>query len=61
MDYEKIIEALKTIKEVCIKSSDCCETCSFFKDEDCEINETSPALWDIKEPDEIKPIIKVFK
>ena len=63
MDYEKIIESLKNIKEVC-KKSGVCEHC-ILQDPIAPLlcavtGDKVPADWDIKEPEEIQSI-KVFK
>ena len=62
IDYEKIIDMLNTIKEICLGSD--CEDCMLSKkyssddgdDYQCRIN-TTPNGWEIKDPKEIK----VFK
>ncbi len=60
MDYEKIIDALKTIKEVC-KKSDCTDdNCPFCEEATCCIQKVAPEYWEIKDIEEIEQI-KVFK
>ena len=51
---EKIIEALRTIKEICNKQKDCVK-CPFSNaDLDCKICEESPKYWTLRNPDVIR-------
>lgn len=61
MDYEKIIDALKTIKEVC-EESPCCKKCILSADDNnhCIIEKITPGDWEIKNAEEIEQI-KIFK
>jgi hypothetical protein len=48
---KEIIEALKTIKDVCVESKDCCEKCPLFRNlsDDCGVCYRRPARWDVKD------------
>lgn len=56
MDYQKIYEALKTIKEVCTSNNgdNCCERCPLGKTNGfCCVRDKIPEKWKIKSPDSI--------
>ena len=64
MDYEKIMDVLKTIKNIC-KNSICCENCIFYKydkllNTKCGL-ENVPKDWKIKKSQKILLVVKVFK
>lgn len=50
MDKEKIIDALKTIRDVCDDST--CTDCPFGRDYHCMIKEYDPVEWMVNEKDE---------
>lgn len=51
---EKLIEALKVIKEACENTD--CRSCPLSKNEDCLITNDNPMEWDILD----KPTVKVL-
>lgn len=60
-DYEKIIEALKIIKEVCEKSDCTNSKCPLYKVGigNCYIKYGDPEEWEIKDVENLE-VIKVF-
>lgn len=64
MNYEEIVKALKTIKDVCESTSHCID-CIFYHVNDssnnmCGINHGIPNNWKIKDITELN-VIRVFK
>lgn len=61
MDYQKIYEALRTIKEVCDNNTefDCCQKCPLGKaDGTCYVTRREPDKWKLKKPD---PTIRLME
>ena len=64
MDYQKIYEALRMIKEVCGSyngnaSVECCEKCPLGKgDGACCITGRVPENWNLRKPD---PVIRLME
>lgn len=46
MKTKKIIKSLKVLKKYC--ESQECESCVFYNNYDCELNEDTPNNWGIK-------------
>ena len=64
MDYQKIYEALRTIKAVCGSYNgnagvDCCEKCPLGeRDGTCYITGRIPENWNLRKPD---PVIRLME
>ena len=50
---EQIIEALKTIKEVCNNDTSSCVKCPFHVCNTCGITDLEPHNWEINEPGKV--------
>lgn len=62
MDYQKIYEALVTIRELCENIPDCngCEGCPLGYKGSCGIKDVLPCDWEIKNPEDAIPILKLI-
>nr|DAR83174.1 MAG TPA: hypothetical protein [Caudoviricetes sp.] len=65
MDYQKIYEALRTIKEVCescngnAEGVDCCEKCPLGRENGtCCVTGKVPECWNLRKPD---PVIRLME
>lgn len=59
IDYEKLLDALKTIQDECAKHKVCTDYCPFFvqsDDNNCGILSRSPDKWKLKKVQVIRLI-----
>ena len=48
---KEIIEAMKMVKDICVRQEEECGMCPFYNEDynDCNFNTYEPAGWDFKE------------